>query len=66
LPDKKYSECVIDEKDEKYYADWDWTNPPAYRYAAEVIEFLIFERETGEPLLPIPQPYKLLLHYYVT
>lgn len=51
--DKKYQECVIDEKDEKVYRDWDWTNPHAY--AAEVIEFLIYERETGEPLLPIAQ-----------
>lgn len=49
--DKKYSECVIDEQDEKYYEDWAWTNPHAY--AAEVIEFLIYERETGKPLLPI-------------
>ena len=49
--DKKYQECSINEKDEKYYADWDWTNPHAY--AAEVIEFLIYERETGKPLLPL-------------
>ncbi len=49
--DKKLQECVIDEKDEKYYADWDWTNPNAY--AEEVIEFLIYERETGKPLLPL-------------
>jgi hypothetical protein len=51
--DKKYQECVIDENDERVYVDWDWTNPHAY--AAEVIEFLIYERETGEPLLPIAQ-----------
>lgn len=51
--DKKYQECVIDENDERVYKDWDWTNPHAY--AAEVIEFLIYERETGEPLLPIAQ-----------
>ena len=49
--DKKYQECVIDEKDEKFYKDWDWTNPHAY--AAEVLEFLIYERETGKPLLPM-------------
>ena len=49
--DKKLQECVIDEKDEKYYSDWDWTNPSAY--SAEVIEFLIYERETGKPLLPL-------------
>ena len=53
VEDKKYQECVLDEKDEKYYRDWEWTNPNAY--AAEVIEFLIYERETGEPLLPISQ-----------
>jgi len=49
--DKKLKECVINEKDERYYEDWDWTNPHAY--AAEVIEFLIYERETGKPLLPL-------------
>lgn len=51
--DKKYQECVIDEKDETVYEGWDWTNPHAF--AAEVIEFLIYERETGEPLVPIEQ-----------
>ena len=51
--EKKLNEIVIEEKDEKVYADWDWTNPHAY--AAEVIEFLIYERETGEPLVPIQQ-----------
>jgi beta-adrenergic-receptor kinase len=51
--DKKYQECVIDENDEKIYVGWEWTNPHAY--AAEVIEFLIYERVTGEPLLPIAQ-----------
>mmetsp|Transcript_8545 Transcript_8545/g.21346 ORF Transcript_8545/g.21346 Transcript_8545/m.21346 type:complete len:678 (-) Transcript_8545:220-2253(-) len=51
--DNKYKECVIDGRDEKVYDGWDWTNPHAY--AAEVIEFLIYERETGEPLLPISQ-----------
>jgi hypothetical protein len=51
--DKKHQETVIDAKDEEFYKDWDWTNPNAY--AAEVIEFLIYERETGEPLLPMAQ-----------
>uniref|UniRef100_A0A7S0F4V0 AGC-kinase C-terminal domain-containing protein n=1 Tax=Craspedostauros australis TaxID=1486917 RepID=A0A7S0F4V0_9STRA len=51
--DKQIQECVIDARDESYYKDWDWTNPHAY--AAEVIEFLIYERETGEPLIPILQ-----------
>ena len=49
--DKIYQETVITDQDEKYYADWDWTNPKAY--AAEVIEFLVYERETGVPLLPL-------------
>mmetsp|Transcript_40352 Transcript_40352/g.97444 ORF Transcript_40352/g.97444 Transcript_40352/m.97444 type:complete len:653 (+) Transcript_40352:236-2194(+) len=51
--DKKHQETVLELKDERYYKDWDWTNPHAY--AAEVIEFLIYERETGEPLLPVSQ-----------
>jgi len=42
---------VIDEKDDKYYDDWDWTNPHAF--AAEVLEFLIYERDTGKPLVPL-------------
>lgn len=49
--DKKYQECVIDEEDEKFYEDWDWTNPHAF--AAEVLEFLIYERDTGKPLVPL-------------
>ena len=49
--DKAFQETVITEADEAVYKDWDWTNPHAY--AAEVIEFLIYERETGEPLIPI-------------
>jgi hypothetical protein len=53
VEDKKHQECVLDANDERYYKDWDWTNPHAY--AAEVIDFLIYERETGEPLLPISQ-----------
>jgi len=51
--DKKHHETVLEPKDERYYEDWEWTNPHAY--AAEVIEFLIYERETGEPLLPVSQ-----------
>jgi beta-adrenergic-receptor kinase len=51
--DKVYQETVIDAADEEYYKDWDWTNPHAF--AAEVNEFLIYERVTGEPLLPITQ-----------
>ncbi|MGK3738269.1 MAG: hypothetical protein ACI8RD_006510 [Bacillariaceae sp.] len=49
--DKTFDDVVIDEKDEKVYADWDWTNPHAF--AAEVIEFMIYERDTGKPLVPL-------------
>mmetsp|Transcript_24922 Transcript_24922/g.68702 ORF Transcript_24922/g.68702 Transcript_24922/m.68702 type:complete len:669 (-) Transcript_24922:115-2121(-) len=51
--DQKYSDCIIGKDDEKIYADWDWTNPHAY--AAEVIEFLMYERDTGKPLLPVDE-----------
>lgn len=51
--DKAYQETFIEEKDEDFYKSWDWTNPRAF--AAEVIEFLIYERETGEPLVPVTQ-----------
>mmetsp|Transcript_26392 Transcript_26392/g.38999 ORF Transcript_26392/g.38999 Transcript_26392/m.38999 type:complete len:664 (+) Transcript_26392:304-2295(+) len=50
--DKVYQKTVIEEKDEKFYTNWDWTNKRAF--AAEVIEFLIYERKTGEPLVPAP------------
>ncbi|GAX22629.1 beta-adrenergic-receptor kinase [Fistulifera solaris] len=50
VEDKKYQETILTEEDEEHYKDWDWTNPRAF--AAEVIEFLIYERTTGEPLLP--------------
>ena len=51
--DQKYQETVIDESDEEVYKDWDWTNPRGF--AAEVIECLIYERVTGEPLVPVDQ-----------
>jgi serine/threonine protein kinase len=51
--EKAMSETVITEKDEELYKSWGWTNPVAF--AAEVIEVLIYERETGEPLVPINQ-----------
>jgi len=51
--DKAQQEIVIDEQDEVVYKKWDWTNPRAF--SAEVIEFLIYERETGEPLVPVTQ-----------
>mmetsp|Transcript_39220 Transcript_39220/g.44724 ORF Transcript_39220/g.44724 Transcript_39220/m.44724 type:complete len:668 (+) Transcript_39220:270-2273(+) len=50
--DKVYQKTVIEEKDEEVYQNWDWTNSRAF--AAEVIEFLIYERKTGEPLVPAP------------
>ena len=40
-------------EDERRYKDLDWTNPRAF--AAEVIEFWIYERVTGEPLVPMSQ-----------
>lgn len=49
--DKTFHETVLDEKDQDVYKDWNFTNEKAF--AAEVIEFLIYERETGEPLLPM-------------
>lgn len=51
--DKAMQDLVIDDSDEEVYQDWDWTNPHAF--STEVIEFLIYERETGEPLVPIAQ-----------
>jgi hypothetical protein len=49
--DKTFHETVLDEKDDAVYKNWDFTNTKAFE--AEVLEFLIYERETGEPLLPI-------------
>jgi hypothetical protein len=51
--DKALQDIVIDERDEELYKHWDWTNPKAF--SAEVIEFLIYERTTGAPLLPMTQ-----------
>ena len=49
--DKTFHETVLDEKDEKVYEKWDFTSTKAFE--AEVLEFLIYERESGEPLVPI-------------
>ena len=49
--DKTFHDTVLSEKDEAVYEKWNFTNSKAF--AAEVIEFLIYERETGQPLLPI-------------
>lgn len=51
--DKAFHQMVLDEKDEEVWKAWDFTNK--HSFAAEVIEFLIYERETGRPLLPIQQ-----------
>jgi serine/threonine protein kinase len=48
---KELQNCVLDDKDEANYRKWDFTSTKAY--ATEVIEFLIYERETGKPLLPM-------------
>lgn len=49
--DKTFHDTVLNDKDDAVYDSWNFTNPKAF--AAEVIEFLIYERETGQPLLPI-------------
>mmetsp|Transcript_23814 Transcript_23814/g.53258 ORF Transcript_23814/g.53258 Transcript_23814/m.53258 type:complete len:700 (+) Transcript_23814:295-2394(+) len=51
--DKTFQDTVLTEKDQAVYAKWQFTNEEAF--AAEVIEFLIYERETGQPLLPLQQ-----------
>lgn len=38
-------------EDAKYYKDWEWTNDRSY--SGEVLEFLMYERQTGEPLVPL-------------
>ena len=51
LEDKAFRDAALSKTDEAIYDDWNFTNFKAF--AAEVIEFLIYERETGKPLLPI-------------
>ena len=53
LEDTVYRETVLTPEDERRYKDLDWTNPRAF--AAEVIEVWIYERVTGEPLVPMSQ-----------
>lgn len=50
---KSTKDAEFDEADEANYKDWDWTNPKAF--ASEVIEFLVYEREFGRPLLPFDE-----------
>eukprot|EP00584_Thalassiosira_punctigera_P003723 CAMPEP_0172537926 /NCGR_PEP_ID=MMETSP1067-20121228/9428_1 /TAXON_ID=265564 ORGANISM="Thalassiosira punctigera, Strain Tpunct2005C2" /NCGR_SAMPLE_ID=MMETSP1067 /ASSEMBLY_ACC=CAM_ASM_000444 /LENGTH=720 /DNA_ID=CAMNT_0013323329 /DNA_START=166 /DNA_END=2328 /DNA_ORIENTATION=+ len=51
VEDKTFHKTVLSETDEAVYANWNFTNPKAF--AAEVIEFLIYEREIGKPLVPM-------------
>lgn len=48
--DKRFHETVLAPKDDQYYKEWKWTNPRAY--ATEVLEYLMYERKTGGPLVP--------------
>ena len=41
----------LDDKDNEIYKNWNWTNPKVF--AAEVLEMLIYERDTGRPLIPL-------------
>lgn len=41
----------LSDEDQAVYKDWDWTSQKVF--AAEVIEMLIYERETGRPLIPL-------------
>ncbi len=41
----------LDDKDAEIYKNWNWTNPKVF--AAEVLEMLIYERDTGRPLIPL-------------
>ena len=41
----------LDEKDVETYKNWNWTNPKVF--SAEVLEMLIYERDTGRPLIPL-------------
>lgn len=41
----------LDETDDEVYKDWNWTNPKVF--ASEVIEMLIYERDSGRALIPL-------------
>lgn len=41
----------LTEEDHAVYATWDWTSQKVF--SAEVIDMLIYERETGRPLIPL-------------
>ena len=42
---------TLDELDARLYSDWNWTSPRVF--SAEVLEMLIYERDTGRPLIPL-------------
>ena len=48
---KEVSDTVLNVDDDNMYKDWNWTNPRAF--ADEVMEVLIYERRTGENLVPM-------------
>lgn len=48
--DKAFRDVIWNEQDEKLFQDWDWTNPEAM--TKEILNFLMYERELGRPLLP--------------
>jgi len=41
----------LSDEDQKSYKNWDWTSQKVF--AAEVIEMLIYERDTGKTLIPL-------------
>ena len=41
----------LDDRDTETYKSWNWTNPKVF--SAEVLEMLIYERDTGRPLIPL-------------
>ncbi len=41
----------LTEEDQAVYATWDWTSQKVF--SSEVIDMLIYERETGRPLIPL-------------
>ena len=41
----------LEDKDNEIYRNWTWTNPKVF--SAEVLEMLIYERDTGTPLIPL-------------
>jgi len=41
----------LSEEDQTSYKNWDWTSQKVF--AAEVIEMLIYERDTGKKLIPL-------------